>query len=305
MRLTIERAAFLKALAHVQSVVERRNTIPILSNVLIESVDGKAAFVATDLELQLTAWADEAGAKDTAFTVSARKLLDICRSLPETDIGLELAGEQLKLAAGKSRFNLQTLPARDFPRLQIPEGEGVSFSLPQRVLRHLLARVQYAMAVQDIRFYLNGMLLQLKDGQVTVAATDGHRLAVDSAKLDSPLAKDLEVILPRKAVVELIKLLGDGDEAVEVQVSPNQVVVRGSHFELRSKVVDGKFPDYQRVVPVGHDKDFSIGRQTFNQSLVKLFKDGLASEAEVLSAASSPDDLKLAMRGIEQEIKPA
>lgn len=267
--LKTSKEAILKPLQAVIGVVERKHTLPILSNVLIESVDGKAAFIATDLELQLTAWADEATAKDIAFTVSARKLLDICRSLPESDIGLELAGEQLKLAAGKSRFNLQTLPARDFPRLQIPEGEGVSFSLPQGKLRHLLARVQYAMAVQDIRFYLNGMLLQLKDGQLIVAATDGHRLAIDSTKLDNAPSKELDVILPRKAVVELIKLMDDSEAPVEVQVSPNQVVVRGSRFELRSKVVDGKFPDYQRVIPVGHDKDFAIGRQPFNQALTR------------------------------------
>ncbi|MEW5893439.1 MAG: DNA polymerase III subunit beta [Pseudomonadota bacterium] len=267
--LKTSKDAILKPLQAVIGVVERKHTLPILSNVLIEAAAGKAAFIATDLELQLTAWADEAAAKDGAFTVSARKLLDICRSLPETELSLDLAGEQLKLSAGKSRFNLQTLPARDFPRLQIPEGEGVSFRLPQGRLRHLLGRVQYAMAVHDIRFYLNGMLMQLKDGQLIVAATDGHRLAIDSARLEQAPAKELDVILPRKAVVELIKLLGDGDAAVEVQVSPNQVVVRSDHFELRSKVVDGKFPDYQRVIPTGHDKDFVIGRQSFNQALTR------------------------------------
>ena len=268
--LKTSKEAILKPLQAVTGVVERKHTLPILSNVLIDAQGGKVAFIATDLELQLTAWADERAAAENAFTVSARKLFDICRSLPESDaISLELSGEQLKLSAGKSRFNLQTLPARDFPRLQIPEGEGTAFTLPQSTLRHLLTRVQYAMAVQDIRFYLNGMLLSLKDGQLIVAATDGHRLAVDSAALDAAPAQELEVILPRKAVVELIKLLNDSDEPVDVQIGQNQVVVRTTHFELRSKVVDGKFPDWQRVIPSGHDKAFVINRSRFNQSITR------------------------------------
>jgi DNA polymerase III subunit beta len=262
--------ALLKPLQAVAGVVERKHTLPILSNVLVEVVGGRAAFVATDLELQITTWAEEQGAGDAAFTVSARKFLDICRSLGGVDpIALDLTAEQLKVQSGRSKFSLQTLPARDFPKLQIPEGEGFSFSLPQGLVRKLLSRVQYAMAVQDIRYYLNGMLLSVQEGRLVVAATDGHRLAVDAAELPEPASQGVDVILPRKTVLELIKLLTDGDEPVHLQVNQSQVVFRRPEFELRSKVVDGKFPDWQRVIPVGHDKVFDIERQRLSQSLTR------------------------------------
>ncbi|HNF90087.1 MAG TPA: DNA polymerase III subunit beta, partial [Thiobacillaceae bacterium] len=249
--------ALLKPLQAVAGVVERKHTLPILSNVLVEVVGGRAAFIATDLELQISTWAEEQGAADASLTVSARKLLDICRSLPDLEpISLDLTGEQLKVQSGRSRFSLQTLPARDFPKLQIPEGQGLSFSLPQGKVKHLLSRAQYAMAVQDIRYYLNGMLFSVQGKRLTVAATDGHRLAVDGVDLDEEVAQGMDVILPRKTVLELGKLLGEGDDPVHIQVNQSQVVFRRPDFELRSKVVDGKFPDWQRVIPVGHDKNF-------------------------------------------------
>jgi DNA polymerase-3 subunit beta len=266
--LKSSKEAILKPLQAVAGVVERKHTLPILSNVLVEIVGGRASFVATDLELQITTWAEEQGAADAAFTVSARKFLDICRSLGNVDpIALDQSGEVLKVQAGRSKFSLQTLPARDFPKLQIPDGQGLSFSLPQALVRKLLSRVQYAMAVQDIRYYLNGMLFSVQGKRLTVAATDGHRLAVDAADLAEEVSQGFDVILPRKTVQELIKLLGDEDEPVHVQLNQSQVVFRRPDFELRSKVVDGKFPDWQRVVPVGHDKMFSIGRQRLSQSL--------------------------------------
>ncbi len=261
----------LKPLQAAVGVVERKHTLPILANILIEAVGDRTALVATDLELQITTWMAEASAAGTAFTVSARKLLDICRALPDGEaIKLELDGEQLKLRSGKSRFSLQTLPARDFPRMQIAEGEGIRFSLPQGLLRHLLARVQYAMAVQDIRYYLNGMLISLQGDRLVVAATDGHRLALDATTL--PKMHDeqgMDVILPRKTVQELIKLLDDSETPVDVQLSRSQVMFAQSGFELRSKVVDGKFPDYQRVIPSGYEKNVVIDRQRFNHSLAR------------------------------------
>ncbi len=263
--------ALLKPLQAVAGVVERKHTLPILSNVLVEVVEGRATFIATDLELQISTTVEEPGAADAAFTVSARKILDICRSLPDAElISLELSGEQqIKIQSGKSRFNLQTLPARDFPRLQIPEGDGFTFSLPQGQVKRLLASVQYAMALQDIRYYLNGMLLSVQGDRLTVAATDGHRLAVDAINLPEPAEQGFDVILPRKTVLELGKLLGDGEEPVELQINQSQVVFRRPHFELRSKVVDGKFPDWQRVIPVGHDKIIVIARQRLSQSLTR------------------------------------
>ncbi len=262
--------ALLKPLQAVAGVVERKHTLPILSNVLVEVVGGRAALVATDLELQISTWAEEQGAADAAFTVSARKLLDICRTLPDVEpISLNLSGDLLKVQSGRSRFSLQTLPARDFPKLQIPDGQGVSFSVPQKEMKHLLSRVQYSMAVQDIRYYLNGMLFSIQGKRLTVAATDGHRLAVDATELEQDLAQGVDVILPRKTVLELVKLLGDSDDPLHIQVNQNQVVFRRPDFELRSKVVDGKFPDWQRVIPIGHDKKFAIARQRLSQSLTR------------------------------------
>jgi DNA polymerase-3 subunit beta len=268
--LNAPKDVLLKPLQAVVGVVERKHTLPILSNVLLENVGGRTAFVATDLELQITAWLEGTGEADNAFTVSARKLLDIVRALPEqTGAALDLDGEQLKIKAGKSRFSLHTLPARDFPKLQIDAAEGVSFSMPQGQLRALLASAQYAMAVQDIRYYLNGMLFSLQGQKVTVVSTDGHRLAMDARVLDADTGKTQDIILPRKTVMELIKLLGDGDEAVHIQIGGNQVVFRNSAFELRTKVVDGKFPDYQRVIPQNNEKLFEIDRQRLYQALAR------------------------------------
>lgn len=268
--LNTRKDALLKPLQAVVGVVERKHTLPILSNVLIECAQDRTAFVATDLELQITTWLEGGTDQPTAFTVSARKLLDICRSLSDdVELAMDYANEHLKLKAGKGRFNLQTLPARDFPRLQSAEGEGISFDLPQGKLRHLLARVQYAMAVQDIRYYLNGMLFSLQGNRLTVAATDGHRLALDAIQLDTESDASTEIILPRKTVMELTKLLGDSDEPVNIQISGNQVRVRHPHFELRSKVVDGKFPDFQRVIPVGYVKSFPIERLRLLQALTR------------------------------------
>jgi DNA polymerase-3 subunit beta len=295
------KATFLKPLQAVVGVVDRKNILPILSNVLIETKSGRTALIATDLELQITAWLDGVVSKNPDLTVSARKLLDICRALPDDSaLELSLQGEQLQARAGKSRFSLQTLPAQDFPRLQIAESEGVSFSLASDKLRQLLGRVQYAMAEQDIRYYLNGLLFSVKPDRVLVAATDGHRLGIDSVLTDAVQPQELDVILPRKAIIELIKLLGDDTGTVDIQVSPSQVIFRTAVFELRSKVVDGKFPDYQRVIPVGYEKHFIINRVRFLQSLNRaaiLTNDKFRS----VRLALSDNSLRIACRNNEQE----
>lgn len=291
----------LKPLQAVAGVVERKHTLPILSNVLVEVIGSRATFVATDLELQISTSLDVEGAADAAFTVAARKMLDICRSLPDAGpITLDLADEHLKIQSGKSRFNLQTLPARDFPRLQIPEGEGLLFSLPQGQVKRLLSSVQYAMAVQDIRYYLNGMLLTVQGNRLTVASTDGHRLAVDAIDLEQSVADGVEVILPRKTVLELGKLLGDDDEPLDIQINQSQVVFRRPNFELRSKVVDGKFPDWQRVIPVGHNKIFIIARTLLSQSLIRA---AILTNEKYRGArlALSEGSLRIACRNNEQE----
>ncbi len=263
-----ERNALLAAISNVVGVVERRQTLPILSNLFIERKGGTLTFLATDLELQVSTQIDvEAQGEDFAITIAARKLFDIVRALPE-NVRVKLDGKdsQVVLSAGKSRFTLQTLPAADYPRVETGVGLGSSLKLPQKSLRRLLHLVQFAMASQDIRYYLNGMLLVLDGRQLRVVATDGHRLSYAETELDEA-CEAREIIIPRKTVLELNKLLGDVDEAVELRIGANQVTFTLPHTELVSKLVDGKFPDYQRVIPAEQPRRLEANRQGVMQAL--------------------------------------
>jgi DNA polymerase-3 subunit beta len=265
----LERDALLKPLQAVTGIVEKRHTLPILSNVLIERKQGRLSLVATDLEIQVATGTDtgKGGGEDTSLTVSARKLQDILRSLPEsTEATLDVQNNRLQVRAGKSRFNLQTLPAADFPAMADPGAAQGKVTMPQKALRELLMLVQYAMAQQDIRYYLNGLLLVLDGGQVKVIATDGHRLSYAARPLGSQQEKR-EVILPRKAVLELGRLLGDADEPVTIEIFASLVRFSFGHIVLTTKIIDGKFPDYTRVVPTNYQKQFSIKRQDLLASL--------------------------------------
>lgn len=264
-----DKDTLLKPLQAVSGIVERRHTLPILSNVLIERQDGTLRFVATDLEIQVSTSADTEGKeqKPLAITVAAKKLQDILRSLPDqTGVSLESKDGRLHLKAGKSRFSLQTLPPEDFPRLAEGAAALADLTLPQSALRSLLLHVQYAMAQQDIRYYLNGLLLVLEPDGLRVVATDGHRLAYIAHELAGPAARQ-EVILPRKAVLELVKLLNDSDEPVKLELLQNQVRFSFDRVVLVSKVIDGKFPDYTRVVPSSYTRHFVIDRVTLQQAL--------------------------------------
>ncbi|PXX50083.1 MULTISPECIES: DNA polymerase III subunit beta [Aquitalea] len=266
--LQAERDALLKPLLAVTGIVERRHTLPILSNVLIEKKGGQVGFLATDLEIQITtASADELPGEDFRLTTSAKKLQDILRAIPDkATVTLEQLDGRLTLKAGKSRFNLQTLPAEDFPLLSVGSASDASFTLPQRELKRLISQVQFAMAVQDIRYYLNGLLMQTDGNQVKLIATDGHRLAFASADVEATLPK-AEVILPRKTILELYKLLQDSDDEINIEVLANQVRFSFGSTVIISKVVDGKFPDYNRVIPLDNDKIFLIERLTFLHAL--------------------------------------
>src|SRR5712671_5711114 len=211
-----KRDDILTPLSAVSGIIERRHTLPILSNVLIEQAGQNLSFLATDIEIQITArTALPAGGEAKAITVGARKLVDILRALPDgADLTLQQQEKRLLVKAGKSRFTLQTLPAEDFPRLAKPAGEAARFSLSQKALRRLLGLVQYAMAQQDIRYYLNGLLMVVEDGQLKLVATDGHRLAYVSREAGGKNLAKQEVILPRKTIIELSKLLEDTDEPV-------------------------------------------------------------------------------------------
>jgi DNA polymerase III subunit beta len=265
----LERDALLKPLQAVTGIVEKRHTLPILSNVLLERKKNSLSLVATDLEIQVatSAEAGKGGEEDVSMTVSARKLQDILRSLPEgTEATLDVQNNRLQVRAGKSRFNLQTLPAADFPAMADPGAAQAKVSMPQKALRELLMLVQYAMAQQDIRYYLNGLLLVLEGGTVRVVATDGHRLSYAARPLGQKQDKR-EVILPRKAVQELGRLLGEGDEVVEIEIFASLVRFTFGSIVLTTKIIDGKFPDYTRVVPTNYQKRFSIKRLVLLQSL--------------------------------------
>jgi DNA polymerase III subunit beta len=265
-----KRDDILMPLAAVSGIIERRHTLPILSNVLLDGADGSLAFLATDIEIQITARTEVAvGGEQRAVTVGARKLLDILRALPDgTEVVLQQQDKRLTVKAGKSRFTLQTLPAEDFPRLGKPAGQAARFSLSQKALRRLLGLVQYAMAQQDIRYYLNGLLTVVEQGQLKLVATDGHRLAFASTKLGADLPRQ-EVIVPRKTVLELAKLLADVDDEVSIELSGTQASFAFGSVELVSKLIDGKFPDYTRVIPTQHKNRLQVGREPLRQALLR------------------------------------
>lgn len=263
------RDAVLKPLTTVVGIVERRNTLPILANVLIRKQGQQVSFIANDLEVQITTQAEFGLGDDTlATTVAARKLLDILRALPDLgDVKLSLDDAKLSVNAGRSRFALQTLAADDYPTVSQPEQWDTSFTMPQKALKHLFDRVHFSMAQQDIRYYLNGLLFVTEPGRVNAVATDGHRLAHSAMAVDG-LTGQNDVIIPRKTVHEMQRLLADdGDSTVQIDVTANQIRFRFGQIEVISKLVEGKFPDYKRVIPTGYTRHFTIGREPLQASL--------------------------------------
>lgn len=265
----LNRDALLRPLQAVSGIVEKRHTLPILSNVLIRRQQRALSLVATDLEIQVSTACDEVenDGEDIAFTVSARKLQEILRALPEgSEATLDLQNSRLQVRAGKSRFNLQTLPAADFPTLADPGTSSASVRLEQGQLRELLSLVQYSMAQQDIRYYLNGLLVVLEEDRMKLVATDGHRLSFMADAIPGQ-AQKTEVILPRKAVIELGKLLEPSETPVEIEIYSSQAKFRFGSVELVTKLIDGKFPDYTRVIPTNYQKRISLDRVVLLQAL--------------------------------------
>ena len=264
MKATIERATLLKSLGHVQSVVERRNTIPILSNVLIEARDDNSIrMMATDLDLQVDesvpANVNQAG----ATTVPAHTLFDIVRKLPEgSQVELDVAEGKMHLSAGRARFNLSTLPRDDFP--VISDGElPTKFELPAATLRQIIDKTRFAISSEETRYYLMGIFLHVADDQLKAAATDGHRLA--RVVIGKPDGADgmPDVIVPRKCVAELRKLLEEVEGTVEISLSPTKIRFGLGSAVLTSKLIDGTFPDYNRVIPTANDKLLKLDPKTF------------------------------------------
>jgi DNA polymerase-3 subunit beta len=271
MKATIERATLLKSLSHVQSVVERRNTIPILSNVLIEArEDGSIRLMATDLDLQVDESVPANVATPGATTVSAHTLFDIVRKLPEgSQVELNAAEGKMQLSAGRARFNLSTLPRDDFP--VIAEGElPTRFELPAATLRQIIDKTRFAISTEETRYYLMGIFLHVADDALKAAATDGHRLArVTVAKPDGADGMP-DVIVPRKCVAELRKLLDELEGTVEVSMSPTKIRFGLGSAVLTSKLIDGTFPDYNRVIPTGNDKLLKLDPKSFAQGVDRV-----------------------------------
>ena len=258
----------LETLQSVAGIVERRHTLPILANVLLRKTGGEVEFTTSDLEIQVrTHGTLDGDVGDFATTVGARKLIDILRSLPADQVvTLSAAANKLTLTGGKSRFTLQTLPAEDFPLVNESAEFGPAFSVPQKTLKTLINQVHFAMAVHDIRYYLNGILFVAEGKQLTLVATDGHRLGLAQAQLETDIPKQ-EVILPRKTVLELQRLLKDEDTPIEMRFAGNQARFNFSGLEFVTKLVEGKFPDYNRVIPKNHQNAVILGRTTLLASL--------------------------------------
>jgi DNA polymerase-3 subunit beta len=271
MKATIERATLLKSLGHVQSVVERRNTIPILSNVLIEARDdGSLRLMATDLDLQVDESVPAQVAQAGATTVSAHTFFDIVRKLPEgSQVELTAAEGKMQVVAGRSRFNLSTLPRDDFP--VIAEGElPTRFELPAQTLRQIIDKTRFAISSEETRYYLMGIFLHVADEKLKAAATDGHRLA--RITVDKPEGADgmPDVIVPKKCVTELRKLLEEVEGTVEVSLSPTKVRFGLGNAVLTSKLIDGTFPDYTRVIPTGNDKLLKLDPKSFMEGVDRV-----------------------------------
>lgn len=273
MQFVISREKLLKPLQMVSGVVERRQTLPVLSNVLLVLRESELSLTGTDLEVELIGRVEvDKAKKPGSITVPARKLLDICKSLAEDAIiEVSLQESKLTLKSGRSRFTLTTLPASDFPSVD-DEPDTFSLSLSQRKLRELLESTSFAMAQQDVRYYLNGMLFEVAPTYLRVVATDGHRLAMETLAVKNEISDVQQLILPRKGIVELARLLADEEESITLTFGQNHIKAQVQAFTFTSKLVDGKFPDYNRVLPKGGNKvlvgDCQILKQAFSRASI-------------------------------------
>lgn len=267
MKFTVKREALLKPLNLVAGVVERRQTLPILSNVMLVLNNNQLSLTGTDLEVEIVGRVlVEGGGEDGEITVPARKLLDICKSLPDGgDIQFSLKDQKVVVKSGRSRFTLSSLPANDFPNIE--EGPG-SFEIDilQGQLKRLIERTSFAMAQQDVRYYLNGMLWEASKDQLKVVATDGHRLAMCNLATELNISEVKQVIIPRKGVNELLRLLMEEAKGIKIVFGTNHMKATTEDFTFTSKLVDGKFPDYDRVLPKGSNKTVYGSRQELKQA---------------------------------------
>ena len=300
MRFSLQREVFLKPLAQVVNVVERRQTLPVLANLLVQVKDGQLSLTGTDLEVEMIARATVEDAQDGETTIPARKLFEIVRALPDgSRVTVSQTGDKVSVQAGRSRFTLATLPANDFP--SVDEVEATErIAVPEATLKELIERTAFAMAQQDVRYYLNGLLFDLRDQTLRCVATDGHRLALCEAPLDQAVAAKRQIIVPRKGVTELQRLLEGGDRALELEVGRSHIRVKRDDVSFTSKLIDGRFPDYEAVIPIGADREVKIDREVLRAALQRA---AILSNEKYrgVRVEISPGQLKINAHNPEQE----
>jgi len=268
MKVTINRDDLLKPLLEIGSVVEKRQTLPILANILIKVKKNGISFTATDLEVELKTTLIAQTNDEFEFTLPARKLIDICKALPDnSNIEISIDGEKAILKSGRGRYTMGVLPASDYPSIETPIPSH-NLNLSENALKTIMSKVSFAMALQDVRYYLNGMLLDVEGDNIKAVATDGHRLALSQFKNTGEAKQDpIQIILPRKAVVELSKLLSSTDNKIQIELSSSHIKISLDNTQFISKLIDGRFPDYERVMPQGETSKVIADRELLKQAL--------------------------------------
>ena len=267
MRFSLQREVFLKPLTQVVNVVERRQTLPVLANLLVQVSGGQLSLTGTDLEVEMVARTGVDDAQDGETTIPARKLFEIVRALPDgSKVTVSQNGDKVTVQAGRSRFTLASLPANDFPAIDEVEATE-RIQVPEAALKELIERTAFAMAQQDVRYYLNGLLFDLGDSRLRCVATDGHRLALCEAPLDGAVTSKRQIIVPRKGVTELQRLLEGGDRELELELDRSHLRVKRDDVTFTSKLIDGRFPDYEAVIPIGADREVKVDREVLRAAL--------------------------------------
>jgi DNA polymerase III subunit beta len=269
MRFSVPREVLLKPLSLVSGVLEKRGTMPVLANTLIQVRAEGVTLAATDLEVEMQGKIGLAGAEEGEITVAGRKFYDIVRALPDGSlVDVRLVKDKVTVGAGRSKFTLATLPASEFPPIEFSEAQ-VRTSISGSVLKELIDRTGFAMAVQDVRYYLNGLLLEFRSNGVRAVATDGHRLALCDSTVDVGTV-ERQVIVPRKGILELARLIGSGEDPVELEISRNHLRAKVGDTVLTSKLIDGRFPDYDAVIPVGAEKTALMSKDELKSALQRV-----------------------------------
>ena len=300
MRFSLQREVFLKPLNQVVNVVERRQTLPVLANLLVQVSDGQLSLTGTDLEVEMVARTAVDDAQNGETTIPARKLFEIVRALPDgSKVTVSQSGDKVTVQAGRSRFTLASLPANDFPAIdEVETTERIQ--VPEAALKELIERTAFAMAQQDVRYYLNGLLFDLGESRLRCVATDGHRLALCESPLDAAVSNKRQIIVPRKGVTELQRLLEGGDRELELELDRSHLRVKRDDVTFTSKLIDGRFPDYEAVIPIGADREVKVNREVLRAALQRA---AILSNEKYrgVRVEVSPGQLKISAHNPEQE----